>query len=89
MVKLELASKNEKLPQAQEEVKEWEHKVEKGEEDFGKISKAIQKEMARFEKNRVKDFRESLIKYLEDMMESQQQLIKYWEAFLPEAKAIA
>lgn len=89
LVKLELASKNEKLPQAQEEVKEWEHKVEKGEEDFGKISKMIQKEMARFEKHRVKDFRESMIKYLEAMMESQQQLIKYWEGFLPEAKAIA
>ena len=28
---------------------QWEHKVEKGEEDFGKISKLIQKEMARFE----------------------------------------
>lgn len=70
-------------------MKEWEQKVEKGEEDFGKISKAIQKEMARFEKNRVKDFRESMIKYLEAMMESQQQLIKYWEGFLPEAKAIA
>ncbi|KAJ7388955.1 sorting nexin-2 [Desmophyllum pertusum] len=81
LVKLELASKNEKLPQAQEEVKEWEQKVEKGEEDFGKISKMIQKEMARFEKNRVKDFRESMIKYLEAMMDSQQQLIKYWEGF--------
>ncbi|XP_068722767.1 sorting nexin-2-like [Montipora capricornis] len=87
--KLELASKNEKLPQAQEEVKEWEHKVEKGEEDFGKISKMIQKEISRFEKSRVKDFREGMIKYLEAMMESQQQLIKFWEGFLPEAKAIA
>ena len=28
---------------------QWEHKVEKGEEDFGKISKLIQKEIARFE----------------------------------------
>ncbi|KAK2555411.1 Sorting nexin-2 [Acropora cervicornis] len=89
LVKVELASKNEKLPQAQEEVKEWEQKVEKGEEDFGKISKMIQKEIAKFEKNRVKDFREGMIKYLEAMMDSQQQLIKYWEGFLPEAKAIA
>ena len=28
---------------------QWEHKVEKGEEDFEKISNVIQKEMARFE----------------------------------------
>ncbi|EDO32102.1 predicted protein, partial [Nematostella vectensis] len=89
LVKTELAGKNEKLPQAQEEVKEWEQKVEKGQEDFEAISKMIRKEMVRFENNRVKDFRAAIIKYLEAMMDTQQQLIKQWEGFLPEAKAIA
>ncbi|XP_031561545.1 sorting nexin-2-like [Actinia tenebrosa] len=89
LVKIELAGKNEKLPQAQEEVKEWEQKVEKGQEDFEEISKTIRKEMSRFETNRVKDFRQAIITYLEAMMETQQQLIKHWEGFLPEAKAIA
>ncbi|KTG07200.1 hypothetical protein cypCar_00036644 [Cyprinus carpio] len=41
------------------------------------------------EKDRVKDFRVVIIKYLESLVHTQQQLIKYWEAFLPEAKAIA
>uniref|UniRef100_A0A4W4EV15 PX domain-containing protein n=1 Tax=Electrophorus electricus TaxID=8005 RepID=A0A4W4EV15_ELEEL len=41
------------------------------------------------EKQRVKDFKVVIIKYLESLVHTQQQLIKYWEAFLPEAKAIA
>ncbi|KAF4787605.1 Sorting nexin-2 [Turdus rufiventris] len=41
------------------------------------------------EKERVKDFKTVIIEYLESLVQTQQQLIKYWEAFLPEAKAIA
>jgi len=42
-----------------------------------------------FEINRVKDFKLSIIKYMESLLNTQQQLIKYWERFLPEAKAIS
>ena len=96
----------------------------------------IKKEMDRFERTRVKDFKETLVKYLEALMLHQQQvqcklfspklvtsyilslpfilvfdielhnetflfyflkfflfcfvqLIKYWEAFLPEARSIS
>ncbi|KAL5004315.1 hypothetical protein ScPMuIL_017771 [Solemya velum] len=87
--KLELAHRNEKLPQIQQEITEWEQKVEKGQEDFESISQTIRKEVARFDKYRVEDFKASVVKYLESLMENQQKLIKYWEAFLPEAKAIA
>uniref|UniRef100_A0A8C5MLK0 Sorting nexin-2 n=1 Tax=Leptobrachium leishanense TaxID=445787 RepID=A0A8C5MLK0_9ANUR len=67
----------------------WEAKVQQGERDFEQISKTIRKEVGRFEKDRVKDFKTVIIKYLESLVQTQQQLIKYWEAFLPEAKAIA
>ncbi|XP_036861118.1 sorting nexin-2 isoform X2 [Manis javanica] len=67
----------------------WEAKVQQGERDFEQISKTIRKEVGRFEKERVKDFKTVIIKYLESLVQTQQQLIKYWEAFLPEAKAIA
>uniref|UniRef100_A0A673HM04 Sorting nexin-2-like n=1 Tax=Sinocyclocheilus rhinocerous TaxID=307959 RepID=A0A673HM04_9TELE len=67
----------------------WEGKVQQGERDFEQISKNIRREVGRFEKDRVKDFRVVIIKYLESLVHTQQQLIKYWEAFLPEAKAIA
>uniref|UniRef100_A0AAQ4QWD3 Sorting nexin/Vps5-like C-terminal domain-containing protein n=1 Tax=Gasterosteus aculeatus aculeatus TaxID=481459 RepID=A0AAQ4QWD3_GASAC len=57
--------------------------------DFDQISKTIRKEVGRFEKERVKDFKSIVIKYLESLVQTQQQLIKYWDAFLPEAKAIS
>ncbi|KAG8175510.1 hypothetical protein JTE90_009144 [Oedothorax gibbosus] len=87
--KLELAAKQDKVPQAKEEVIEWEAKSERGQEEFENISKMIRKEVERFEKSRVYDFKVSIVKYMESLLETQQQLIKHWEAFLPEAKAIA
>lgn len=87
--KLQYANKPDKLQQAKDEIKEWEGKVQQGERDFEQISKNIRREVGRFEKDRVKDFRIVVVKYLESLVHTQQQLIKYWEAFLPEAKAIA
>ncbi|CAE1225179.1 SNX1_2 [Acanthosepion pharaonis] len=86
--RLEMAHKTDKVPQAQQEITEWEQKVEKGQEDFEKISDMIRKEVKRFEVCRVTDFKTVVISYLEHLMETQQKLIKHWEAFLPEAKAI-
>uniref|UniRef100_A0A8C5USW9 Sorting nexin-2 n=1 Tax=Microcebus murinus TaxID=30608 RepID=A0A8C5USW9_MICMU len=91
--KMTVANKPDKIQQAKneirEEIEEWEAKVQQGERDFEQISKTIRKEVGRFEKERVKDFKTVIIKYLESLVQTQQQLIKYWEAFLPEAKAIA
>jgi len=85
----ELAGKSDKLPAAKKEVQEWEVKVQEGEEQFAKISKLIKKEMKRFDAQRVRDFKQTLLLYLESLTHTQQQLVKYWEAFLPEAKAVA
>ncbi|XP_071450479.1 sorting nexin-2-like [Hetaerina americana] len=87
--KLELSGKTDKTSIAAEEVSEWEAKVERGQEEFNNISLMIKKEMEMFESQRVRDFKETLIKYLENLLGHQQQLIKFWEIFLPEAKAIA
>ncbi|KAM6944896.1 sorting nexin-2 [Lycodopsis pacificus] len=87
--KLVFNNKPDKLQQAKDEIKELELKVQLGERDFEQISKTIRKEVSRFEKERVKDFKTIIIKYLESLVQTQQQLIKYWDAFLPEAKAIS
>ncbi|KAK1892731.1 Sorting nexin-2 [Dissostichus eleginoides] len=87
--KLQFNNKPDKLQQAKDEIKELEGKVEQGERDFEQISKTIRKEVSRFEKERVTDFKAIIIKYLESLVQTQQQLIKYWDAFLPEAKAIS
>ncbi|MPC14203.1 Sorting nexin-2 [Portunus trituberculatus] len=72
--KAELAGRMDKVQQAQEEVTEWEGKVERSQEEFERISRAIKKEMEQFDVMRVKDFRDMVIKYLEDLMTSQQQV---------------
>ncbi|XP_050770424.1 sorting nexin-2-like [Gymnogyps californianus] len=87
--KLQLANRPDKLQQAKDDLREWETKVQQGEKDFEHISKTIREEVQRFERERVKDFKTVIIKYLESLVQTQQQLIKYWEAFLPEAKSIA
>lgn len=63
--------------------------MSRGQEEFENISKTVKVEMEQFEINRINDFKVNIIKYMESLLETQQQLIKYWEGFLPEAKAIA
>ncbi|XP_033823690.1 sorting nexin-1-like isoform X2 [Periophthalmus magnuspinnatus] len=87
--KLLWANKPDKLQLAKEEIAEWEAKVTQYERDFERVSATVRKEVLHFEKERTKNFKRQIVKYLESMLRSQQQLIKYWEAFLPEAKAIA
>uniref|UniRef100_A0A2R8PEK1 Sorting nexin-1 n=1 Tax=Callithrix jacchus TaxID=9483 RepID=A0A2R8PEK1_CALJA len=83
------ANKPDKLQQAKDEILEWESRVTQYERDFERISTVVRKEVIRFEKEKSKDFKNHVIKYLETLLYSQQQLAKYWEAFLPEAKAIS
>ncbi|XP_029984295.1 sorting nexin-1-like [Sphaeramia orbicularis] len=87
--KLLWANKPDKLQQAKEEITEWEARVTQYERDFDRIGMTVRKEVLRFEKEKAKDFKSQIIKYLESMLQSEQRLIKFWEAFLPEAKAIA
>lgn len=87
--RLEQAGRTDKTGQAATEVIEWEAKVERGQEEFDNISKMIRKEVERFELIRVKDFKKQLIQYLETMLQHQNQIIKHWESFLPEARAVA
>ncbi|XP_072236176.1 sorting nexin-1 isoform X2 [Leuresthes tenuis] len=87
--KLLWANKPEKLQQAKEEITEWEARVTQYERDFDRIGMTVRKEVLRFEKEKAKDFKSQVMKYLEAMLQSQQRFIKFWEAFLPEAKAIA
>lgn len=87
--KLLWANKPDKLQQAKEEITEWESRVTQYERDFDRIGTTVRKEVLRFEKQKAKDFKSQIIRYLEAMLQSQHRLIKFWEAFLPEAKAIA
>ncbi|XP_072254112.1 sorting nexin-1-like [Pyxicephalus adspersus] len=83
------ANKPDKLQQAKDEISEWESRVTQYERDFERISVTVRKEVIRFEKEKSKDFKSHIVKYLETLLNSQHKLAKYWEAFLPEAKVIS
>ncbi|XP_022907699.1 sorting nexin-2 [Onthophagus taurus] len=87
--KYQINNRTDKIDQAGQEVLEWEAKVERGKENFERISKMIKIEMDRFERCRINEFKTTFIKYLENHMDHQAKMVKYWETFLPEAKAIA
>lgn len=87
-VKLETANKLDKIPAAAAEIRDWELKVEKGEQDFGQISKTIKEEVKRFDLERVREFKVKMTEYLEGLLASQEQLVTIWEQYLPQVKAI-
>uniref|UniRef100_A0A1I8MLZ7 PX domain-containing protein n=1 Tax=Musca domestica TaxID=7370 RepID=A0A1I8MLZ7_MUSDO len=84
----ELNNRADKLEQAHQEVEEWQVKVQRCQQQFEEISTEIKKEMERFELNRIQDFKANIVKYLEDQMAHQQQIISYWESFVPSAREI-
>ncbi|XP_049284922.1 sorting nexin-2 isoform X1 [Anopheles funestus] len=87
--KLELQDRRDKLEFAQKEVEEWEGKVQRCQKEFDNISSEIKKEMERFELARARDFKSTIVKYLQDQMAHQQQQMRYWEAIVPVARDIA
>lgn len=53
---------------------QWEAKVQRCQKEFDDISAEIKREMERFEINRAKDFKTTIIKYLQEQMAHQQQV---------------
>jgi len=51
-----------------------EHRVEKAQEEFERISTNIRKEVERFELQRYHDFKATIISYLESVLTNQQQV---------------
>ena len=62
--------------------------MEKAKEDFEAISTNIKTEFDRFELNRIRDFKQNFIRYMESLLETQESLVECWESFLPESKSI-
>ncbi|TKC41755.1 hypothetical protein EI555_009292 [Monodon monoceros] len=76
------ANKPDKLQQAKDEIVEWESRVTQYERDFERISTVVRKEVIRFEKEKSKDFKNHVIKYLETLLYSQQQVCNLCMAFI-------
>jgi len=87
--KFQQQGKIDKQRLTEEEIERLERRMEAEQKEFEACSKTIRSEMERFEATRIQDFKATIISYLEILMDSQQKLVTHWEAFLPEAKAIA
>ena len=86
--RLEMGGRVDKLPAANEEAIEWEHRLEETQAHFNSISLIIKTEIDLFERYRVRDFKAAIVQYMEALMNCQLQLVKHWEEFLPEVKNI-
>merc|ERR1712142_871192 len=85
-VKAELAGKQDRVNQLRQEIAENERQLDMAQENFEKISRIIKKEFEAFDVKKCKDFKETITKYLENMLKSQESLVTHWERFLPEIK---
>uniref|UniRef100_A0AAV2LVH4 Uncharacterized protein n=1 Tax=Knipowitschia caucasica TaxID=637954 RepID=A0AAV2LVH4_KNICA len=97
--KLLWANKPDKLQQAKDDITEWESRVTQYERDFDRVGMMVRKEVLRFEKEKVKDFKSQIIRYLESMLQSQQrkekvkdfksQIIRYLESMLQSQQRVS
>jgi sorting nexin-1/2 len=87
--KLTAAGKMEKLQVVKAEILEWEGKVEESQKLFEDASRTLKAEVTRFESERAEEFKSKIISYLESLMYMQQELIRLWEGYLPDAQAIS
>lgn len=78
--------KSEKLNQ---DIAEYEARVQRGQEEFEKMSKNIKKDVEKFELDRIKEFQANMMKYIENLLEGQRKLIEYWEGFSPSSQDAA
>jgi len=67
-VKAELASKQDRVNQLRQEIAENERQLDMAQENFEKISRIIKKEFEAFDVKKCKDFKETITKYLENML---------------------
>lgn len=88
-LKLEQTSKNaDKLPQMEMEINEWEGKVDRGKDEFQRISTSIKEELEVFEQTRSDDFQNAIEQYFKEFLDKQEKILDVWEHYLPEAQKI-
>jgi len=82
------ATKPEKLTEATNNVQDAERKAKEALAAYVEIARKVKQELERFDVLKIRDFTHTCIQYVKEIMNMEQLIIKEWEAFLPEAKAI-
>jgi sorting nexin-1/2 len=82
-------TKPEKLTEATNNVQDAERKAKEALASYVEIARRVKQELERFDVLKIRDFTHTCISYVKEIMNMEQLIIKEWEAFLPEAKAIS
>ena len=67
-MKLDQQRKTDRLAIVTREISELEQRVTKTEEDFKEISETVRKELTRFDRQKARDFKSTVVNYLQCMM---------------------
>ncbi|KAI8642912.1 Vps5 C-terminal [Parasitella parasitica] len=87
--RLKQQRKPEKLVSSQQELDEIKERVEELQQDFQDISKLIKKELDRFDKDKVDDFRDSVEQFFRSMIEHQKQIIALWDTYFEQTEGLS
>ncbi|VDN06447.1 unnamed protein product [Thelazia callipaeda] len=85
----ELSGRTDKANQIIEELNFVQKAVDEAEKEFSEVSKVIRGEYEMFLVGRKSDMDEMLKRYLQELLETQKQLLRHWERFAPETQSIA
>ncbi|GMR54592.1 hypothetical protein PMAYCL1PPCAC_24787 [Pristionchus mayeri] len=86
--RLELAGKTDKAAVLRAETEEAVQKADALEVQFGRISDEIKREYGKFESTRKRDLKAIIVRFLETLKQSQEELLKAWQRFAPETAVI-
>lgn len=87
--KMAAMGKQDKKEQAARDVLEAETNMQTSKRAMEDITDRLRGELGLFDKTKVKEFRGIVVKQVEALMTMEHQILKAWEQYLPEAKAIA
>ncbi|WVQ83042.1 hypothetical protein IAT38_005180 [Cryptococcus sp. DSM 104549] len=63
------------------EIADAERRAREGSADFDRLTKLVKSEFARFERERVLEFKATLERYLDGLIEKEKEMIESWETF--------
>jgi len=80
--------KPDKIEAADKEAQDADVRMKEARDRYMDIARLCKKELERFDIIKIRDFQQMCVTYIEEVMNMEQLIMKEWESFLPEAKAI-
>lgn len=80
--KLESAGRTELMENSNKDIDDWVVKVNRAQKEFENVSVGVKGEIERFDQQKVQDVQSIFIKYFEDQMAHQNQLMGLWQSYV-------